>query len=77
LGTKNHALEQNLKINKDSFCKWVTSSGIKSFPMELSDTSFDYIKQLKDVYINASPAMGKVIDNLDNRNALLNIFKKR
>lgn len=68
---------QNLKINKDSFCEWVTSLGIKSFPAELSDTSFDYIKQLKDVYINASPAMGKVIDNLDSRNALLNIFKKR
>jgi hypothetical protein len=69
-----HTSQHNIEINNDSFYKWSTSLGIKSFPVELS---LDHIKELKMLYkTKAVFTMGKVINNLDNRNTLLSIFKK-
>jgi hypothetical protein len=68
--------KRNIEINKDSFYEWANSLGIKSFPVVISDTSLNHIKQLKHTYKNNSPIMSKIINNLDDRNALLNIFNK-
>jgi hypothetical protein len=69
-----HTSLNNIEINNESFYKWSTSLEIKSFPVEVS---LELIEELKMLYkTEAFYSMGKVINNLDSRNTLLNIFKK-
>ena len=67
--------QNNVEINDDSFYKWSTSLGIRSFPTKLS---LDIIEELKILYKTEAfyNNMGSIINNLDNRNTLLSIFKK-